>query len=214
MELENKKPVIMLGGGGHASVLMDILLSQNRTIIAVFCPDEILNQSIFSSVAHFKQDEDILKFSIEDVVIVNGIGFLPRSDLRMQMTQKINSYGYEFETVIAKGATVSKFAKVEKGAQIFTGAVIQAGSYVGAHSIINTSAVIEHDCNIGAHSHVAPGAIICGQVTTGSSVFVGAGATVIQNLTIGDKGIVAASALLQTNLASNQMCYPDRTGIK
>jgi len=208
------KPIVIIGGGGHASVLVDILRSQNRKILTVICPDEINARPVFSGIAHHKNDDEIFKYKPENVLLVNGVGMLPKSNMRRKLNQYFLSHGYKFETVISNGARISQFALIEEGAQVFAGAVIQVGAIVGSHSIINSSTLIEHDCTIGNYNHIAPRATLCGQVTTQDDVFVGAGATIIQNIRLEEGSVVGAGALVTKNLFKNEVCYPSRSDVK
>ncbi|MGO2337394.1 acetyltransferase [Providencia heimbachae] len=210
----NKKPLVIIGGGGHASVLVDILLSQGREILAVISQHDISSRRIFSGFPHLTQDTDVKKFTPSEIILVNGIGIQANSDFR----QKINSYfievGYEFETVIANSSIVSPYAEIKTGVQIFPSVIIQAGVTIEEHSIINTGAIIEHDCKIGSNNHIAPRAVLCGGVTTAKNVYIGANATVIQGISIEEKSIVGAGAILTQNLPSQSTCYPNRSLIK
>jgi len=208
------KPILIIGGGGHASVLVDILRAQGREILAVVCPDDISMRSVFNGIPHLKNDADVLTFAPDEVLLVNGIGMLPTSNLKRKLNQYYLSYDYQFETVIAESAHVSPFADVEAGAQVFAGAIVQVGAQIGAHSVINSGAIIEHDCKIGHYNHIAPRATLCGQVTTGENVYVGAGATVIQNIMLAQNSIVGAGAIVTKHLSSSQICYPSRATIK
>ncbi len=201
------KPIVIIGGGGHASVLVDILRSQHREILAIICPDDISERNIFSGIEHLRKDDDVLRFSNEDVLLVNGIGMLPRSDLKRKLNQYYLSLGYKFETVIADSSQVSTFATIETGAQIFSGAIIQPGVVVSAHSVINSGVIIEHDCKIGAYNHIAPGAVLCGQVISQTNVYVGTGATIIHNIRLGQNCIVGAGTTILKNIDENVLVY-------
>lgn len=214
MSNSSLKPIVVIGGGGHASVLVDILRSQKRKILAIVCPDDISQRSVFNGIQHLKQDDDVLQFLPDDVVLVNGIGMLPKSHLKRKLNEYYLSHGYQFETVIAKSAQVSSFAIIEPGVQVFAGAIVHVGAFVGAHSVINSGVIIEHDCHIGRYNHIAPRATLCGQVTTQDDVYVGAGSTVIQNIKLEQGSIAGAGAIVTKNIASQQICYPSRSIIK
>lgn len=207
-------PIIMVGGGGHASVLVDMLKCQGRDILAVVSPDELNGRSAFAGLTHLRSDEDVLQFSPEEVRIVVGIGILPGSDLKEKMTTFFAKRGYEFETVVSDQAYVSPFAKLSSGVQVFANAVVNAGVVVGSHSIINSGAVVEHDSDIGQYNHIAPGAIICGQVKSGRSVFFGAGSVVVQNTYLARNSVVGAGATVTRSLGVNEICYPSRSTTK
>ncbi|OOE33434.1 shikimate dehydrogenase [Salinivibrio kushneri] len=209
--MNKKKPLIMIGGGGHASVLADILMGQGREIIAVISPDSISERPIFDGIAHFQSDDAIEKFSSSDVKLVNGVGFLPRSPLRKKLYQRYTAQGYEFETIIASDASISSYASIASGAQVLTRGIVQTGATIGENTIINTGALVEHDCYIAAHNHIAPKAVLCGQVTTGEGVFIGANATILQNISIKNDAVVAAGATLTMCLDKNTTHYPIRS---
>ncbi len=200
----------MIGGGGHASVLADILLGQGRDILAVISREEIGQRSVFKGITTLEKDEEILKFDTDKILLVNGIGMMPKSGFKRKINEYFLSLGYQFETVIADSAFISPFSKIETGAQILPMVIIQTGAIVGCHSIINTGALVEHDCRIGAYNHIAPNATLCGQVETRENVYVGAGSTVIQGVSIGRGAIVGAGATLTKSLEHKAIIYPAR----
>ncbi|WP_293793044.1 acetyltransferase [uncultured Pantoea sp.] len=208
----NEKPIVIIGGGGHASVLYDILMSQKREILAVISPTKTVNK-IFDNILHLKSDDLILEYSPKKILLVNGIGQLPNSILKKEINKKYISLGYEFESVISDNAMISSFARFGSGVQIMHGTVIQAGAEIGNHSIVNTKAVVEHDSVIGDYCFLAPNSTICGNVTLGNDVFIGAGSTIIQNLTVGNGSTVGAGALLTKNLLDGSVCYPVKAKI-
>lgn len=204
----------MIGAGGHAAVLTDILLSQGRNIIAVISHDNIITRSVFKGIQQLKNDDDILEFDKNNIRLVNGIGMLPKSSLKRKLNEYYLSLGYQYSNVIANSAVISKFAELSEGIQVLPNAVIQSGVKIGIHSTINTGVIIEHDSVIGEYNHIAPGAVICGQVITESSVFVGANSTIIQNLSIGHGSIIGAGTLVNKILPSNHLCIGSNSIIK
>ncbi|NRF32508.1 acetyltransferase [Vibrio coralliilyticus] len=211
MSDEPSLPIVMIGGGGHASVLADILLTQGRDILAVISPEDVSQRSVFKGITILEKDEDILKFDKNKVLLVNGIGMMPKSDFKKKINEYFLSIGYQFETIIADSAFVSPFSKIETGAQVLPMAIVQTGATVGSHSIINTGALVEHDCKVGSYNHIAPKATLCGQVKSGCSVFVGAGAVITQGQVIGAEAIVGAGAVLTESLLPKQICYSARS---
>ncbi|NLS13558.1 acetyltransferase [Vibrio sp. SM6] len=213
------RPIVLIGGGGHAAVLADLLLRQGETIAAVIAPDEIAERGVFAQLlqlgtAHHRQDSDVAQFAPESVYLVNGLGMMPKSSFRKRLNQTFLAKGYQFASVIAKSAEISPFATLEDGVQILAGAIVQAGVHIGAHSIVNTAALVEHDCELGQYNHLAPRATLCGQVCAGDDVYIGAGATLIQCLSLGTGAIVGAGALLTRDLAAGEIAYPARAIIK
>lgn len=212
--MNKHKPLILIGGGGHASVLADILLGQRRDIVAVISPNDLSSRAVFTGLVHLTQDEEVKRFSPDSVYLVNGIGMLPRSTLRQRVNQQFLELGYQFETVIASDAHVSRFATIHSGVQILSGARVQTGAVVGEHTIVNSGALVEHDCQIGAYNHIAPNATLCGDVLTEENVYIGANATVIQGLALEAQSTVGAGAILTQSLPLGGTCYPARACIK
>ena len=187
----------MIGGGGHASVLADIILGQGRKILAIISPEELNERLVFSGITHLKNDRDVLLYSPDSVLLVNGIGMMPKCELRQKITRFFVGLGYNFETVVASTATVSPYAIISNGAQIFPGAIVNAGASIGEHTIVNTGVIIEHDAVVEKFCHVAPKALMCGQVHCSSSSFIGAGATIIHNVHLGKNTVVGAGETIR-----------------
>jgi sugar O-acyltransferase (sialic acid O-acetyltransferase NeuD family) len=204
------KPVIVLGAGGHAAVLIDILKQQKREVIAIVSPGLMQKSSIFDGIKVLLQDEDVLKFEPETISLVNGIGSIPGSMIRENIYKGFIDKGYHFETVVSDNAIVSPYSILADGVQVMAGAVIQVGTMISENCIVNTSAVIDHDCEIGCHNHIAPGATLSGGVMTGPGVHIGTGANIIQLVTIGAGVVVGAGATITKNVEKNTICYPAR----
>ena len=214
MNKSDLKPLLVIGGGGHASVLVDMLRSQNRDVLGVISPNKLDKRIAFQGLTNLHNDRDVFKYPADEVLLVNGIGVLPGSGLKRKLNDFYLSKGYCFETLISQNAQVSTFSKIEAGVQILAGAIIQAGVKIGEHTIVNTGAIVEHDSIIGEYNHIAPAATLCGQVNTSEGVYIGAGSTVIQNIKLGANATVGAGAVVARDLQSNEICYPSRSSYK
>lgn len=201
----NEYSLVLIGGGGHASVLADILKNQNREIEAMISVEGKSERGVFESIPNYVHDREIARFSPKSVKLVMGIGIMPYSKSRKSLIKHFESLGYVFETVISNNAYVSPYATLQPGAQILTNAVVHAGSVIGSHSIVNTGAIIEHDCEIGLGCHIAPNATLCGQVKCNEDVFVGAGAIVLGNLFLESSSIAGAGTIISRNLNNSEI---------
>lgn len=206
--------VLLIGAGGHASVLLDILIEQKIKIIGYVSPFPAVNQKLFSDFHWFKFDDDILQFNKSTVKLVNGIGSLPGSTLRADFYNQYKALGYTFVTLISKGASVSTYAYLEEGVQVMHGAIIQTGTSVGYNTIVNTGSIIDHDCIIGNDNHIASGAVISGQVSSKASVHFGTGSCVIQSINIDKNVVIGAGTTITHDVNKNTICYPARISKK
>lgn len=203
------KPLIMIGAGGHASVLADILTRQGQTILALVAPDSSGKGALAG--LPLWQDETLgMTVSPEECLLVNGIGSLPGCGLRAKIFSRYREQGYRFASVLAQEAVISAHASLGQGVQVMPGAIVQSGAQIGDNSIINTGAIVEHDSVLGRHAHLAPRAVLCGGVTLGERVHVGSGAVVVQGLQLGNEAVVGAGAILTRNLPENHIVYPAR----
>ncbi|RTE86773.1 acetyltransferase [Lysobacter sp. N42] len=197
----------MLGAGGHATVLIDILRQLDKTILGVVARDKPEAKTVFEGIPCYESDDAVLGFDKEQIYLVNAIGSMPGNSLRKKIQQHFRQHGYRFLTVVSPKAMVSEFARLEEGAQVIHGAIVNAHSLIGEGTIVNSGAIIEHDCMIGRYNHIAPGAVLCGGVVSGNNVHIGTGASVIQSTLIGENVMVGAGSTVVSDLSDNSKHY-------
>jgi len=190
----NSKPVIVIGSGGHAKVLIDLLKSSGKEILFCTEVDKALIDKTILGVLIAGTDEMINDYSPGNVDLVNGLGSVGIPELRCRVAKEWLAKGFHFPTLIHPTAVISSTAIVEPGAQIMAGVVIQTAARIGINSIVNTCASIDHDCVVGAHSHIAPGVTLSGLVEIGEICHVGTGAQIIQAVRIGSRVVVGAGS--------------------
>lgn len=194
------RPVIVVGGGGHARVVIEALRCAGATIVGVVDPQAAVARGLPGGIAYLGGEEALRDWAPARVRLANGIGAVGRPTARMTAFERLAAAGYQFATVVHPSAVVATDVGLGPGAQIMAGAVLQPGCVIGAGAIVNTRAAIDHDCVIGRHCHVAPGAVLSGAVRVGDRSFVGAGATVIQGIEIGSDVVVAAGTTVFKNI--------------
>lgn len=208
------KPLIVIGSGGHASVIADILLNQGRTIVATVSPDEIKDNSPLKGIKRLMTDASLLDtYSPEEFDLVNGLGALPGNTLRTNLFDYFSNYGYKFQSVIAPSAIIAGGVKLEGGVQVMHGAIIQTNASIAKNCIVNSGSIIEHDCVIGAHNHIAPGATLSGGVITGDQVHIGTGASIIQSIKIGERAVIGAGCTIIRDVKAGQVIVPARNRV-
>lgn len=185
--------VTIVGGGGHAKVLVDTVEQEGKYRINFVVDDNpklhhLLNYNVFR-LPHLE--------SVQNPKSIIAIG---NCVIRKKIAEKIKS---KFFTAIHPEAVVSKYASVGEGSQIFAGTIINAAAAIGKHCIINTGTVVEHDCVIGDYVHLSPNTSIGGGVKIGECTQIGIGASIIQNITIGSNVIVGAGAVVISDIPDN-----------
>jgi UDP-perosamine 4-acetyltransferase len=188
-------PVIVLGAGGHARVLVDTLRFSKVNVLGAADPSSKIKGFPVPLVG---TDEDLIKkYKPDEIYLVNGVAGTHVSPLRQEIYRRFKQEGFKFLSVAHPSAVIAEDVTLCEGTQVMAGAVIQAGTVIGENSIINTRASVDHDCRVGAHVHVAPGAILCGGVTVEDSCHIGAGAILIQGARVQARQFVKAGERIQ-----------------
>lgn len=198
------KPVILIGNGGHAAVLTEILLMQHRTIIGFTAPEKQDNRFGLSYVG---TDNVIDSYSSEDVELVLCLGSVDVSSIRANIFNHYKRKGYKFTSVIHETAVVSSYANLGEGVQIMAGTIIQPFAKIADNTIINTSSSIDHDCSIGENCHIAPGVTLSGNVTVGDCTHIGTGSTIIQDIQIGNYVLIGAGSLVLKSVKDHSKVF-------
>lgn len=190
-----EKDIIIIGSGGHALVLYETLLAQDRNVIGFCTPDNSQSPEYLVGVLRFGDDDAVTHYDPKSVSLVNGVGFLPFSNKRKLIYERFSQIGYCFETVVSESCFVSSSSVLSEGVQVLPNAVVNSGALIGRNTIVNSSAVVEHHTRLGDNCHVAPNATICGHVHTGNNVFFGAGCVILNGINVPDNTVVPAGSI-------------------
>lgn len=194
--------IILLGAGGHAKVVLELLQLTGVSVIGVICPQLAAKQvSTWRGLKVLGGDDVLSHYNPSQILLVNGVGMMPFLQTHFALFERARVAGFSFTNLIHPTAIVSPAVKLGQGVQIMAGAVIQADTIIADNIIINTRAVIEHDCEIMSHCHIATGSVLCGQVKLAEGVFVGAGATIIQGIHVGYRAIIGAGTVVVKDVA-------------
>jgi sugar O-acyltransferase (sialic acid O-acetyltransferase NeuD family) len=190
------KPVIILGAGGHARVLIDALHHLGVEMMGITDPDKTLWGQTYMDIDVLGPDEKIFDVHPERILLVNALGSTQSTKARQKLFETWQQRGYSFATVVHPKAVVARSVTLAEGVQVLAGVIINPNTIIGANTIVNTGAIVEHDCTVSDHVHLAPGVRVAGNVTVGGGTHVGIGSTVIQGLTVGENCLIAAGAVV------------------
>lgn len=198
------KSLIILGNGGHASVLTEILLAQGQKIIGFTAP--VAEENSFG-LSYLGSDEMIYSYNTSEVELVLGLGMIKPSSVREKIYAHFKNKGYIYKSVIHPLAIIAQSVHLGEGVQIMAGAIVQTHTTIADNTIINTGALIDHDCQIGSHIHIAPGTKISGAVHIGHSTHIGTGTTIIQGVQIGEGCLIGAGSVVVKNIKDNVKAF-------
>lgn len=196
----NTLPVLIIGAGGHARVLLDLMLEHSKILLGIVDANPALKGKEIFGVPVIGQDDLVFGYSPEAIQLVNAVGSVGSMLVRKGIFEKFKALGFSFQTIVHHSALLGKEVVLAEGVQVMAGVIIQAGAQIGRNSLINTASTVDHDCRIGDHVHIAPGATLSGNVTVGEGTHIGTGANIIQGVHIGRNVIVGAGAVVVGNL--------------
>lgn len=184
------KPVVVIGAGGHAKVVIAALRAAGRQVVGCAVRDiaDVRGSILGVPLIH----EDSLPANAE---LMLGVG---DNRLRQRLAAKL---GGQWTTCIHPSATVADGAMLGPGTFVCAGAVVQPDARLGAHVIVNTCASVDHDCLVGDFAHIAPGARLAGEVQLGDGALIGLGAVVVVGRAVGAWAIVGAGAAVVHDVA-------------
>ena len=166
-----KKPLILVGGGGHCKSVIDVAESAGYTILGILDrPEEVVKRVLGYEV--IGTDDEMAKYKDQAEFVVT-VGQIKSPDLRIKLHQMLDEAGCKLATIIAPTAHVSRYATVGEGTVVMHQAVVNADAKIGRGCIINTFANIEHDVEIGDYCHISTGAMVNGGAQIAEGTFVG-----------------------------------------
>lgn len=175
---------ILQGGGEHARVVLDCLLTAGAKVTALFDP---------------KYQGDLFgvpqRGSYSPSFEPGALAIVAIGDNRLR--QKVAAITrHKFGNAIHPSVIFSKYASMGEGCMLLQGAIVQAQTRLGNHVILNTGCQVDHDCRIGDFVHIGPAACLGGTVEVGEGAFVGAGAVIIPGIHVGKWASVGAGAVV------------------
>ena len=193
-----KKPLVLVGGGGHCKSVIEAAESAGYSILGVLDIPEEVGKSILSTKV-IGTDDDIPTY-VDKAEFVITVGFIKNPATRIKLYNRIKEAGGKLATIVASTAYVSKYAEIGEGTVVMHHAFVNAGAKVGKNVILNTFTNIEHDAEIGDQCHISTGTMVNGECKVGKNSFIGSQSVLANCITIGDDIIVGAGSLVRKSI--------------
>lgn len=191
-----RERVVVLGAGGHAKVVIEILEEQEQFEIAGCVSGEPGGEVLGVPIVG---DDRILPALYAEGVRKAFVA-IGENRARRNAMACAAAEGFELINAVSQHSVISPRAQLGRGITVMPGAVVNVMSCIGDGAIVNTGATIDHDCDIGPWAHVAPGANLAGGVTIGEGVFLGMGSRVLPCVSVGPWTTVGAGAVVIADL--------------
>jgi len=202
-----KEEVIIVGAGGHAKIVIDILQDLNQyKILGVTSKEK--NKKEFYGLPVLG-DVDVLETFYEKGVknISIGVGGFKDNEIRTFIFEKLYKKGFKIINVIHPNAVVAKSVLLGKGVTIFAGVILNSDVRIGNNVIIATAATVDHETTVGDHSLISAGVTIGANTIIGKGTLCALGSKIISGVTIGEKVLVAAGAVVVNNISDNSKVF-------
>ena len=194
------KKVIVIGAGGHAHVIVDILQRVKKKgtqtqPIGFLDDNQDLHGKEICGLPVLGNINGLSRISHDAIIIAIG-----DNHTRMDLYNRLKNKGEEILTAVHPSTVIASDVTIGSGSMICAGVVINPRSVIGNNVILNTGCTIDHHNHMGDHVHIAPGVHTGGNVKVGNGTLIGIGATVISECKIGDWSIVGAGAVVHRDI--------------
>jgi sugar O-acyltransferase (sialic acid O-acetyltransferase NeuD family) len=192
--------ILILGAGGHAKVVAEILFCTGRSVTGFLSDDSSSWGTTMMGLPILGGIDSYSRYSPAGLIIAIGDN-IARCNIASRLGGAADDL---WVNAIHPQAIVAPSVVMGRGMVVVGGAVINADSVLGDHVIVNTGTTVDHDCVIDDFVHVAPGAHLGGSVVVRQGALVGIGASIIPGKQVGCWSTIGAGAVVVKDV-------PDRT---
>ncbi len=190
--------LVIVGAGGHAKVIVDLLRAAHPSLELIGFTDLDPSARAVMGLPVLGDDRELS--GLRAAGVAYAFAALGDNAVRSRMGARLQDLGFRLPNAVSPRAAISPAARLGQGVAVMAGAVINADAAIGDLAIVNSGAVVEHDSHIGAAAHVGPGCAVAGGVRIGERTLLGVGASVVPGVTIGADVVVGAGASVTDDL--------------
>jgi UDP-perosamine 4-acetyltransferase len=195
-----KEEIVVLGTGGHALVVVDILEAMGEYKIRGIISKTVLNTSNFRGYPILGDDSvlpDLLKSGVRYAAI--GVGGFKDNRRRKEVYEKVKTLAFELAAVIHPSATISRTAHLGQGVVIFPNVCINTKVDIGNNVIVATGSTIDHETQIADHVLISAGVTVGASVLVQEGALLALGSKVVSGAKIGENVLIGAGAVVTSD---------------
>jgi sugar O-acyltransferase (sialic acid O-acetyltransferase NeuD family) len=183
--------VLVIGAGGHATVVIDILRCSGIEPAGLVDDDDALQGKRVGGVPVIGRLAELGSGSFDAAIVAIG-----DNHVRAEVSERLRSAGTKVISAVHPSSVISPTASIGPGTMICAGAVVNPHAEIGEGVILNTACSVDHHSQIGPFAHIAPGAHLGGHCRVGIAALVGLGSSLLPGTRIGSFATVGAGSVV------------------
>jgi sugar O-acyltransferase (sialic acid O-acetyltransferase NeuD family) len=189
---------IVIGTGGHANSIIDLIVGQGGEVECFVDFDSDVKSHLGKPVVTIN---DLSKFNYKsNLVFAIGNPVTRKQAFQDMSLQKLTK---NFPPLVHKTSYIAEGVKLGFGTVLLGNVFVGPNSQIGNFCILNTKSSIDHDCQIGDFNILSPSVTVAGTVLTGPECYFGMGALISNNLSIGAKSTIGANSFVKDSVPAN-----------
>jgi sugar O-acyltransferase (sialic acid O-acetyltransferase NeuD family) len=198
------QPLVILGTGGNAYDVLDVVGALNRhgpawRVVGFLddarAPgDRHLGLEVLGPLSGAA--------GLGDCLFLNAIGSDRSYRHRPELLARLGLRRERFATLVHPLASVSAHARLGHGVCVGHGASVAGGVVIGDHGWLGPGCIVGHDSEIADHAMLAPAAVVSGFCRLGTACYIGAGALLRQRVRVGERALVGMGAVVLHDVAA------------
>jgi len=196
-----KQSVIVIGAGGHARVVIDILEAADRYRIIGVVDKQLAEGQLFCNYPVLGNDEILPKLYQDGICnVAIGVGAFTDNNARKKIFEQVKAQRFCIVNAVHPSATIMKNVTIDEGIVVFPGAIINSYAQIGSNVIVATGSTVDHETVVENHVLISAGVNIGANVKIQAESLIAIGATVISGIIVGKSALVCAGAVVVRNV--------------
>jgi UDP-perosamine 4-acetyltransferase len=200
--------LVVLGNGGHAKVVIEILEAMNRFEILGCCssdPNPPKTVAGYPFLGDFAVLRELACDGVHEAAV--GIGGWTDNVRREAVFLLAKEMGYRLVKAVHPSAVVAPNVHIGDGSIIGAAAIVMTEASIGDNVIVSSGAFVGHETVVGDHVLLSGAAKIGANATIMEHAVIAFGATVLSRVTVGRNALVAAGAVAVKDVPDNTRVF-------
>jgi len=197
VKIKKKKPIILIGAGGHAESCIDLLNEQDQfQLKEIVGEKKEINKKVLKKYKVKYSDNSLKNLAKKYPYALIGIGQIKENKIRVKIFNELKRLKFNIPVICSRYALISKYSKINEGTVVMHGAIIGPNVTIGKNCIVNSNAIIEHGSRIGDNVHIATSVTVNSSVVLGSGTFIGSGSVIKQTIILKKNSFIKMGSII------------------